>query len=180
VKEIPFEELNGLQVSTDSDHLVAETVLHHIQNAMSGYGRGAYLKGVTHKRPSVHSMEQILGMLGDISQEGFSPAVIYEYFPLQKINSVPVDSTAFRRQLDPNILITFAWEGEEDRSGQARGLVNEIVNVVVGEDTSNPARNGYTNYGASSLVFLLGFEIHCHLPRYRHGPQWTVHFGRAL
>ncbi|KAH6915196.1 FAD binding domain-containing protein [Coprinopsis sp. MPI-PUGE-AT-0042] len=130
VKVIPFEELNGLQ------------------NEMSGYGKGAYLKGVTQKRRDFESMKQILAKLDVISQEGFTPAVIYEYFPLQKINSVPVRATAFRRQLDPNILITFAWEGEEDRSAKARDIVNKIVDDIVGpiEDVPNPDRIGYTNY----------------------------------
>ncbi|EAU84314.1 FAD binding domain-containing protein [Coprinopsis cinerea okayama7 len=129
-KEIPFEELNGLQ------------------NDMSEHGKGQYLKGVSQKSPDYPSMKKIMDKMDGIAQKKFIPAVIYEYFPLHKVNSVPVHATAFRRETTPNVLLNFTWEGDKDRTDEARALAKDIIDDVVAGQVglSNSEKFGYTNY----------------------------------
>ncbi|KIM46256.1 hypothetical protein M413DRAFT_441337 [Hebeloma cylindrosporum] len=132
-KEIPFEEVNGLQ------------------NSMAAHGRGVYQKGVGHKHfhyPSIAKAHEKLQEL--IKTTGsYQGAILYEYFPLHKVNSVSRDATAFQRELVPNALVILTWDHKAgDCSGQARQLANELASIVVGvePDITPSEALGYSNY----------------------------------
>ncbi|RXW25847.1 hypothetical protein EST38_g63 [Candolleomyces aberdarensis] len=130
-KEIPFEELNGLQ------------------NEQSKPGLGAYFKGISQKVPDYCSTLEVLLEAGKIAQtQKFTPSIIYEYFPLHKVNAVPIDATAFRRELTPNILLTFAWSGGKERTEEARSTAQKLVDILVAgqRGLSKSEEFGYTNY----------------------------------
>ena len=87
--------------------------------------------------------------------------IIYEYFPRQKVNSVPRDATAFRRELVPNALIILAWDHKTgDRLEEARQLGSELANIILGVQSGiTPSEAlGYSNYG-----------------QYIYSPRRTIH-----
>ncbi|KAF6762816.1 FAD binding domain-containing protein [Ephemerocybe angulata] len=141
-KEIPFEDLNAMQ------------------NAQSGPGRGAYLKGIKQKAPDFASTLKVLIQAGEISQnQNFFPSIIYEYFPLSKVNAVPIDATAFRRELSPNILLTFAWDGEEEKTQEARATAQKLVDILIEgqKGLSKTEQSGYTNYDTDAALLDVGY-----------------------
>jgi hypothetical protein len=111
---------------------------------------GAYLKGISQKVPDYSSTLKVLLQAGEIAQtQKFTPSIIYEYFPLHKVNAVPIDATAFRRELTPNILLTFAWDGAKERTEEARSTAQKLVDILVAgqRGLSKSEEFGYTNYG---------------------------------
>ncbi|TFK28994.1 FAD binding domain-containing protein [Coprinopsis marcescibilis] len=114
--EIPYEEMNA------------------IQNHILDHGKGYYVKGFAQKEP-----DYAIAKAGE-----FSLTCLYEYFPLEKINSVPVASTAFRRMASQNIL-------GMDKSQKARELMNEVFNTIISPAQLVPEQDkvGYVNYVAT-------------------------------
>jgi hypothetical protein len=91
-------------------------------------------------------MLEVLDKSAKIAAEGvFRPALIYEYVPLDKVNAVPIHSTAFRRQFGSNILTSISWEGSLDRSNGARDVAKDLIDIVMRGEGSEEL--GYTNYG---------------------------------
>ncbi|PPQ79510.1 hypothetical protein CVT25_003392 [Psilocybe cyanescens] len=131
-KEIPYEELNALS------------------NAMAVHGFGVYQKGVAHKRPHPQAIEQAHNKLVNLIKTGnFNGAILYEYFPLQKINSVPRDATAFRREFASSVLVNLTWDNSvEDRTQEARKHSYELASLISrdGKDMTTAETLGYSNY----------------------------------
>lgn len=120
------------------------------QNEQSRPGQGAYLKGIRQKIPDYSSTLEALLQLGEISRaQKLTPSIIYEYFPLHKVNAVAIDATAFRREVTPNILLTFGWDGTRDRTTQARSAAQKLVGILVAgqHGLSESEEFGYANYG---------------------------------
>ncbi|KAJ3500168.1 hypothetical protein NLJ89_g9911 [Agrocybe chaxingu] len=136
-REIPYEELNSLQ------------------NPLSGHGRGVYMKGSAFKHLHPPSFIKAHQRFAEIVKGGiFNGAIIYEFFGLKKINSVAQDTTAFRRVQSHNILITLTWDPTQDRTEEAKTLV-EGLSVIATEGQENLTasdRLGYSNYDPESAV----------------------------
>jgi len=93
---MPFEEMNSAQ----NHYLV--------------HGQGVYLKGVTHRGPDHPSLEAYTHLIAMIAKKHlykpqFRLRIVFEYFPLSKMNSVPRGTTAFRKNEELNILIVVVW-----------------------------------------------------------------------
>jgi hypothetical protein len=79
--------------------------------------------------------------------------IAFEYFPLKKINSVPSEATAFRRDTSPAILVLTVWPGEKNSElveGKTRvEITREASNKIAEMLTQGKAELslGYTNYG---------------------------------
>ncbi|KAF9569413.1 FAD-binding domain-containing protein [Agrocybe pediades] len=131
-KEIPFEELNALQ------------------NPMTMHGKGVYQKGVAHIRPHPEAVVQAHDRLMEIVKEGhFIGQIIYEYVPLDKINSVPTHATAFRREITSNILVNLTWDQSiQDRTEGGRKIAKELTSILAGSasDLTISQSLGYSNY----------------------------------
>jgi len=136
-KEFPYEALNSLQ------------------NPMLLHGQGRYFKGVSHNKIDAQKVVKMYEKVVEMSREnsGLSPTVLFEYFPLGKINSVPSGATAFRRSSDPSILIAMGWKGiSEENTERARALVYEFIKISQGEKVEASQRLGYTNYDLDAEV----------------------------
>ncbi|KAJ3548836.1 hypothetical protein NMY22_g1109 [Coprinellus aureogranulatus] len=134
-KEIPYEELNTLQ------------------NMQTPRGKGWYLKGISHKEPDFEGTTKVLIKVGELAEnQQFYPTIIWEYFPLSRVNAVPVAATAFRRELTPNILFTLAWDSENDRTDEARSAVQNLADVLAAgqKGLSKGEEFGYTNYDSEA------------------------------
>jgi hypothetical protein len=96
-----------------------------------------------------------------IHQEGvFTPTVMFEYFPLAKVNSVPIATTAFRRQLTPSILTVLRWDAAyPEKAAEAKilsaGLEGAFLRAQDGLNNSD--KLGYTNYGHGQLSVVTLF-----------------------
>lgn len=77
---------------------------------------------------------QLLQKTGELETGGlYSSYVLFEYFPLTKINSVPPSATAARRDLLPNALVVLKWSGDfPDKSDEANAIVEDLVGILKG------------------------------------------------
>lgn len=125
---------------------------------MAVHGFGVYQKGVAHKRPHPQAIENAHNKFVDLVKTGnFNGAILYEYFPLQKINSVPRDATAFRREFASSILVNLTWNNSvQDRTQEARKHSYELASVISrdGKDMTTAETLGYSNYGEHKRVYF--------------------------
>lgn len=80
--------------------------------------------------------------------------MIYEYFPLNKIRSVPNGVTAFRRDPTPNVLVLITWtENLVENNDKARIFAHELAAFISQDqpDVSASEGLGYSNYGTTGL-----------------------------
>lgn len=146
VRQIPFEELNAIQVSISGNPLAVCLTVCPERNGGSWEGcvpEGRYSEGY---QLGDHVKDHCKAWCN--CAERHYPCSHLRVLSLEKINSLgdqPTRSGAFRRGRDPNVLINFAWEGEEDRTSSARDFASELVQLV----TRGKSAGGYTNYGMS-------------------------------
>lgn len=145
-RERPYDEMNAL-----TNHLVTP-------------GRGFYFKGTVHKSQHYSSISEAFEHLIKTTCPSPHPplqaTVLFEYFPLSKINSVPNGVTAFLRHPTPGVLILVAWEQDSETDNDmsmamvesARTLSNELCDIIGKTATQDGVTNiqkfGYTNYYA--------------------------------
>ncbi|KAF8165078.1 FAD binding domain-containing protein [Crassisporium funariophilum] len=139
-KEMPFEQLNSLQ------------------NPMAGHGRGVYMKGFAHKKPHYPSIASAHQKFVAIAKShSFQGGLLYEYFPLAKVNSVATNATAFRREVAPNVVVLLNWDPKiQDLSEEARKNAYELAAIVSegqSEITSSESL-GYSNYDPEGVEEL--------------------------
>ncbi|KAF5314713.1 hypothetical protein D9611_007026 [Ephemerocybe angulata] len=137
VSEIPYERLNSQL------------------NAQVAHGRCYYLKGVSQVSPNYQATVELIQKVAGLAKEGvFRTAMLHEYFPMAKANSVPVSATAFRRQGASNILTSISWEEDVGKTKEARDLAKELVDIVIrgqGNSLDDAEKSGYTNYGHEDI-----------------------------
>lgn len=147
------------------------------QNATKYHGQGMYQKGVAHRTPHYPSIQKAYTHLIEAYNQSrsstshgaqFRPAMLFEYFPLKKINSIPRSETAFRRDSTPTVCISFQWDttasagidlgaGERENVNKARGWARGIAEILLAGQAdgalSETEKFAYANYGAQ-LRFL--------------------------
>ena len=76
----------------------------------------------------------------------FRLGLLFEYFPLAKVNAVSSDRTAFRRPVSGNILTMIFWdELSEDKARRARDAAHELAGILAKKAPSE-ANDSYGNY----------------------------------
>lgn len=157
-KEIPFELLNSTQVRRFTCPSVSFELVMMYQNRMAPHGDGVYWKGVTHNGPALEPITQAHEKAVEIVKNGnFLATLLYEWISLEKINSVPVNKTAYRRLSVPNCLVSISWPGNThsaDKVDEARSLTRQLAARVAGGELSSK-NQGYANYGVFSFSFLI-------------------------
>ena len=145
--------------------------MNSVQNRFAVHGQGIYTKGLAYRGPDYPStLEAFTRLIAMTAQKRsdkpqFRPAIVFEYFPTSKINSVPSGTTAFMRAREANVLIFFAWtpaaaagtrealdlgEIEKKNTDEARRLVKELEGILMsGQGKGQGGKQlGYSNYGA--------------------------------
>jgi hypothetical protein len=113
------------------------------------------MKGVTQTKPHHPSALQSLERAAQLSNDEFSATLVFEYFPLTKIQSVPNDATAFPRAVAPNVLANVAWKHDTpDNLKQGRDAVNELTGILAKGQAELPGID-YTAYGNYSRRFTI-------------------------
>ncbi|GLB44343.1 putative oxygen-dependent FAD-linked oxidoreductase family protein [Lyophyllum shimeji] len=136
-KEIPYEQLNALQ------------------NAMTFHGQGVYMMGLAHRKPDYPTIAKAFEKLSSAKTGDFRPNLGFEYFPLDKITSVPKGTTAFRRDPTPSVLILNMWkENTEENTQRGRRVAHELADIIAGGQAGVTAaqKMGYANYDAEAVT----------------------------
>jgi hypothetical protein len=97
-KEIPFEQLNSLQVSALP--LLIHRQSHHFPRIhTSVHGKNYYMKGVFSSGPQLEVADKLVSRLPQLScrKRRANLTVVYELIPTKKILSVPNHATAHIR-----------------------------------------------------------------------------------
>jgi hypothetical protein len=134
-------------------------LLNTITNHAAAHGNNVYMKGVAQTKPSTATAAAVFKEYVELSAAHpgfFGSAAMFEYFPLDKIQAVASDATAFRsRGPQANVLILSHWTGKNDevRFAHAKKISQVLGGIVSGAEVE-PKENenaGYGNYGALGL-----------------------------
>ncbi|KAF9459412.1 hypothetical protein BDZ94DRAFT_1268376 [Collybia nuda] len=136
--EVPYEQVNGLQ------------------NERTKHGSCVYLKGLAHRKPHFPSISKVFDKVIDMAKNTqIQATIIYEYFPLGKIRSIPNGTTAFRRDPTNAVLISITWEKNlVENNEKARAFAHEFAAIISGGQTEVSASEGlgYSNYDPGAAV----------------------------
>ena len=128
---------------------------------MAFHGQGVYLKALAQRGPHFPSIAKAHEKVIEACKNTpFQTKLVFDYFPMHKIRSVPNDATAFRRENVAAVIVLVLWKAEDDKDGgftdQARKIANEIAGIVVeGQQELHITESeslGYTNYGGFSYI----------------------------
>ncbi|RDX53253.1 FAD-binding domain-containing protein [Lentinus brumalis] len=125
-------------------------VLNTLQNHIAGHGQNVYMKGCFAPQPFPRTLlPQVFDRVVELSApEAYTFGLLFEYFPLGKINAVPDDATAYRRGLAPNVLcVVYAKEESEAAFNYSRDAAHELTGLVTGKKGEEI---GYGNYSPDS------------------------------
>jgi hypothetical protein len=160
-REIPYEVLNSIVVSSfalDCRSLMYQ--LPYPQNPFQPHGLATYIKGTFQTKPRLEVYKSVFEKVANVNAERpkMQCGVGFEYFPLQKVSSVPKDATAFSRSPYPSILIMLRWPDDQaDDLEFARSSVHDLMGIISegNVDLPKPERGAsgyaYANYGESHI-----------------------------
>jgi hypothetical protein len=126
------------------------------QNHMAFPGQGIYLKSLAQRKPHFSSISEAHTRIIDIHKTTpFKAHLIFDYYPMHKVRSVPESATAFRREHVVAAIVLMTWKGEDDKEGKytdwARTIANDIAEIInAGQREmliTEPESFGYANYG---------------------------------
>ncbi|THH28544.1 hypothetical protein EUX98_g5642 [Antrodiella citrinella] len=127
--EMPYEEVNG------------------VTNPLAEWGFNYYFKGaLLSEKPSSDlnpkTYAHVLQLID--SSPSHTAAVILEYMPHGKINSIPADTAPYRRDLTGNALVLVQWKDNTPEANQtAKQVIYAIADVFPkGQPYGNYSPNG--------------------------------------
>ncbi|EJD01265.1 FAD-binding domain-containing protein [Fomitiporia mediterranea MF3/22] len=135
--EMPYEKVNSLQ------------------NEVATPGQCVYMKGVNFSLLQPDEARILLDKIAELTEDStFRVASIFEFFPPDKINSVPNDATAMNnRSFQKNVLTSSFWdENTPVNQKTGRQKVYTITELItnVAKDADVLEKRGYGNYSDES------------------------------
>ncbi|KAG5651068.1 hypothetical protein H0H81_010003 [Sphagnurus paluster] len=118
-------------------------------NGMMYHGQAVYPKGSAHSKIHYPSIAQAYEKAISFSGPELQVHLLFDYFPLQKVMSVPPSATAFRRDPTPSFLVIALWkENSEENTARGREITHEIARIVAGGQVglTEAQSFGYANY----------------------------------
>ncbi|KAJ3500169.1 hypothetical protein NLJ89_g9910 [Agrocybe chaxingu] len=151
-----FKDLLAAGPVTDASKEISFEQLSTLQDSLGGTAssNGIFMKGAAFKRLHEPSVVKAHQRLAEIVKGGiYTGVIIYELHGLKKINSIPPETTAFRRVASHNIVVQLGWDPKEDHTVEVKKLVEELsVIVSVGQEgLTDSERLGYANYDPDSV-----------------------------
>jgi len=137
-REMPYEESNTLLDD---------------QNPI---GNNYYLKSVDQLRPDAEVAKKVAESVYSLSREhSIHITYIFEFWNLNKINTIPVDATAFQRS--PRLSSVANIQYSHDTPEQlaiVRKAAEHISNIVTSVEGNANLNNGYANYNSEVPVLV--------------------------
>ncbi|KAL5487869.1 hypothetical protein ACEPAI_5977 [Sanghuangporus weigelae] len=129
--EVPYEQMNGLQ------------------NDKVPHGRNYYFQGVVQKQYSASIAKKAYERMCEVSSEDLIVSLVFEFYPLQKVNSVADNAMAFNlRGAESNIFTITAWDDDSqeaaERGKEATYAVTDVVSNT--ECRTAGSKRSYGNY----------------------------------
>ena len=134
-------------MSITSDSLVIDPQL---QNAMVEHGQGRLIKGLSHIKPHLASYKKVLDRLVSLAGTEIQAAVLLEFTPHKKIQSIPNGTCAFQRPTFAHGVAVGTWKNITAKNLDfARSVTRELASIVaVGQQEQlGDIKQGYGNYG---------------------------------
>ncbi|KAF5364309.1 hypothetical protein D9756_000778 [Leucocoprinus leucothites] len=153
-----YQKIFNIEPLADLTQDMPYEAVNTLQDNRIDYGSGIYWKGVAYEGPNYESMAKAHeAIVRAVKSGGVLANAIYEWIPLQKINAVPLNATAFCRRPNPNCLIIISWHRDANSEGkvdQARDFAYDIAECVVGglsalKDVKSQA---YSNYDPEGVA----------------------------
>jgi hypothetical protein len=129
---------------------------------MAFHGQGVYLKCLAQRSPHLPSILEAQSKITDACKTTpFKTVLVFDYYPMHKVRSVPDGVTAFRREDVIAVIVLMLWKAEDDKedklTDRARGIANEIVGIMnKGQQEmfiTESESLGYSNYGGFNLWY---------------------------
>jgi len=130
-KEIPYEELNGLQ----NEQLV--------------HGLCRLIKALTQVKPHLPSAKKVLDRLVSLAGSEVHFGVQQEFWPFEKVRSVPNGTCAFYRPKFNHGVVFVTWKNNTSENLElARRVGRELASIVASgqEEYIGKVEQGYGNY----------------------------------
>ncbi|TCD66649.1 hypothetical protein EIP91_001067 [Steccherinum ochraceum] len=141
-----YKPLYDLGPLVDNAKEVPYEIVNSMTNPLAEWGANYYFKGVLlGKMPSDDLNAKTLKRVLDIANSTeHTVAVLLEYLPHAKINSVAASATPYRRDLPGNTLIVTQWKNSTPENAvKAKEITQGIAEVM-------PKGEGYGNYTPES------------------------------
>jgi len=95
--------------------------------------------------PGTHRVTEAVHFFNQQSR-GFKVTVVYEYIPLRKRDSVPIEATAFPRDSANNGFIVITWEtNTKENWDKAKKIMEELLEIL--EGTADEERSEMVSTG---------------------------------
>ena len=117
------------------------------------HGQNVYMRGVSQSgSPSKDFSQAAVDYVTKFTETGeFRVGLLFEYYPLAKVNSVPSDATAFPRPISGNILTMVFWdELSDEKAKRAREAVHELGKIITGKADAEDSYGNYSAYSTQS------------------------------
>jgi len=144
-----FKAFLDLGPVMDTTAEIPYEVLNSLQNPFATPGRCGYMKSTYYRETEPISYRQVFERYMELcTNDDFSCSIVYELYPLKKINSVPKGTCAFNRSPCRNVGTVVYWkENKPENFEYGRNMILELMKVVSEERKVNGiVQNGYGNY----------------------------------
>ena len=130
---------------------------------MAFHGQGIYLKSIAQRKPHFPSISEAHNIIIDtFKNTPFKAHLMFDYYPMHKIRSVPKGVTAFRPENVVAVIALITWKAEDDGEGKytdrARVIAHNIAEVMNnGQQNIRITKSesiGYSNYGILTRILF--------------------------
>ncbi|THU93186.1 FAD-binding domain-containing protein [Dendrothele bispora CBS 962.96] len=120
------------KVNTTGDLLYEE--MNALMNDDYAHGLCRYMRGFSQSKidvPRAHKVAELIDQFNHPTKiiergESFKVTVVYEYIPLRKRDSIPVEATAFPRDLANNGFMVITWERDTKENWETAKVVKRV------------------------------------------------------
>ena len=120
------------------------------QNEHLDHGMCRLIRGLTHAKPHLPSAKKLLHRLVSLADSEILCGIQQEFWPFEKIRSVPNGTCAFYRPKFNHGVVFVTWKNNTSENlALARSVGRELADIVASgqEEYIGQAEQGYGNYG---------------------------------
>ncbi|KAI0026721.1 FAD-binding domain-containing protein [Vararia minispora EC-137] len=152
----PFLDIGMQPKIADQTHEMPYPEINTLMARASAIGNNYYMKSVDQLRPDLGVTKRVAEATYELSKKhGVEIMYMFEFWSLDKINSVPNDATAFQRTTRRSTLV---WIKYPHDTPEQLATVREVADILTklvteGEGNTN-INNGYANYSTDAPAII--------------------------